>query len=253
MTAAITLLNLVLGVAYCGYGVMTALEMRRDRNSFGFSHFGLAWLFMAFTCGPHHLAHAVHLAVEGRRGGALDLLTVAVGLPFGVLWLALRVEAFSGGRGDRFVAGTPRWLRAAPKAAALYLFALMVGAAATLGTDFHLSSRTARAVAANVLLVVIYMAIGWFIMRTQLANRPSLGGWSVSGLCLAVIFPTCALMHATFAVYALAGRYHHDVHGLYIDWLSVPAGLYFLWVVHQLYRDALSDWNQGPAEVLVGT
>ncbi len=37
-------------------------------------------------------------------GGALDLVTVAVGLPFAATFYFLRVEAFFGGRGDRFVA-----------------------------------------------------------------------------------------------------------------------------------------------------
>ncbi|MGH9002032.1 MAG: hypothetical protein ACRDYV_02775, partial [Acidimicrobiia bacterium] len=50
-------------------------------------------------------------------------------------------------------------------------------------------------------------------------------------------------------VYNLAGVYHHDIHGGIIDWLSVPAGAYFLWVVRRLYRDSLRDWNQGPDEV----
>jgi hypothetical protein len=72
-----------------------------------------------------------------------------------------------------------------------------------------------------------------------------MGGWSVSGLCLSAIFPTCALMHAVWASYAISGQYHHDVHGFVIDWLSVPGGLYFLWVVRSLYRDALHDWNEG--------
>jgi hypothetical protein len=76
-----------------------------------------------------------------------------------------------------------------------------------------------------------------------------MGGWSVSGLCLSTIFPTCALMHGVFAVYALAGVYHHDLHGGLIDWLSVPAGAYILWVVRRLYRDSLRDWNQGPDQV----
>jgi hypothetical protein len=249
MTTAVAVVNLILGVAYCGYGVMTVLELRRDRHSFGFSHFGLAWICMAFTCGPHHLAHGIHLAVEGRQSGALDLVAVAIGLPVGVLWLAMRIEAFRGGRGDRFLPGTPAWLRVVPFVALAYLAALAYGAFAVLNGSIVLSTRPDHALAANAMLVVIYMAIGWFVLRTQLANRPSLGGWSVSGLCLAAIFPTCALMHAVFAVYSISGRYHHDLHGMVIDWLSVPAGLYFLWVVRRLYQDALSDWNTGPAEV----
>jgi len=117
MTAAVAVVNLVLGMAYTCYGVLTAVEMKRDWRTLGFSHFGAAWILMAFTCGPHHLAHGVHVGLEGRDGGVLDLLSVVVGLPVGVLWLYLRIEAFAGGRGDRFVPGTPLWLSAVPTVA----------------------------------------------------------------------------------------------------------------------------------------
>jgi hypothetical protein len=59
------------------------------------------------------------------------------------------------------------------------------------------------------------------------------------------------LMHGAWVVYAFTGLYHHDQHGTVIDWLSVPAGIFFLSVIHGLYRDALSDWNDGPDEVVV--
>lgn len=248
VAAAVAVVNLILGTAYSGYGVMTALEMRRDRESFGFSHFGLAWIFMAFTCGPHHLAHGLHVAFDGHDGGILDLVAVVIGLPVGVIWLLLRVEAFRGGRGDRFIPGTPAWLGALRDMSIGYLVAVTMIMIAIATANPFLAGDNWNVVA-NGLLVVIYMAIGWFVLRTQLANRPSLGGWSVSGLCLAVIFPTCALMHGVFAMYTVAGRYHHDLHSAVIDWLSVPAGLYFLWVVRRLYQDALNDWNAGPAEV----
>ena len=246
IVALVAVTNLVLGVAYTGYGLMTAIEMKRDWRTFGFSHFGAAWIFMAFTCGPHHLDHGLHVAVDGRLGGGLDLLAVVIGLPVGVLWLWLRVEAFLGGRGDRFIPGNPRWLRAAPAASALYVAVLAGAGFAVLAGP---RVEPGMAVWANVILVGLYMAVGWFVLRTQLANRPSMGGWSVSGLCLTAIFPTCALMHAVWAVYAVAGRYAQDGHGLLVDWLSIPAGMYFLTVVRGLYRDSLRDWNDGPDEV----
>jgi hypothetical protein len=240
MTIAVAVLNLVLGAVYTQYGTMTIVDMKRSWRSLGFSHFGAAWIAMAFTCGPHHLVHGIHIAFEGRSGGPLDLVAVLVGFPAGVAWFLLRVEAFRGGQGDRFVAGNPLWVLALPTLAGIYVTALLAGA---IGTDPQSVTYT-WTIAPNVLLVGIYMTIGYFLLRTQLGNRGPLGGWSVSGLSLAVIFPTCAIMHAIYAFYALTGRYQYDVHGLVVDWLAVPAGLYFLWVVRGLYRNALEDWNR---------
>ncbi len=67
---------------------------------------------------------------------------------------------------------------------------------------------------------------------------------------LAAIFPTCAAMHGIFAFYALSGVYTSDVHHLVVDWLSVPAGMYFLYVVRSLYRGNASDWNRMRAPAL---
>ncbi len=239
MDAAVAVTNLILGTAYTGYGVLTAIEMKRGWRTRGFSHFGAAWIFMAFTCGPHHLFHGFHAAFEGRAGGALDFYAVLVGLPVGIIWLLLRIEAMGGGRGDRFISGNPLWLMAMPTIAAVYLTTLGFGIFSITTGSMRFSSM----MPSNILLLFIYMTIGYFLLRTQLRNRPRAGGWSVSGLSLAVVFPTCALMHVVFAFYAMAGLYEWDIHAVVIDWLAVPAGLYFLWVVRALYRDALKDWN----------
>ena len=240
MSTAVGIANFLLGAVYLQYGTMTVLDMRRNWGTLGFSHFGAAWIAMAFTCGPHHMIHATHTLWEGRPGGPLDFAAVLIGAPAGVLWFLLRVEAYRGGRGDRFVSGTPAWLHAIPVLAGAYASAIVAGAIAS-GTPLL---DNAWLVIPNLLLIGIYGMIGFYLLRTQLANRPQLGGWSISGLALAVIFPTCAAMHAVWAFYGLTGRYGFDSHGFVIDWLSVPAGLYFLWVVRGLYRDALNDWNR---------
>lgn len=242
MIAAVATLNIVLGLVYMQYGTMTLYEMVRNRKTRGFSHFGAAWVAMAFTCGPHHWVHGIHVGLEGRAGGVLDLITVLVGFPAGVIWFLLRVEAIRGGRGDRFWAGDPIWVLALPTLAGIYVTALIAALIGLGGTSID----AVPAVAANLLLVVIYLAIGWFLARTQIANRRPLGGWSVSGLALTIIFPTCAAMHGVYAFYTLTGRYGPDTHGLFVDWLAVPAGLYFLWVVHALYRGTFKDWNGSP-------
>jgi hypothetical protein len=220
---------------------MTIVDMKRGWKQFGFTHFGAAWILMAFTCGPHHIIHGIHALNPGRDATALDMAVVLIGYPAGVGWFLLRVEAFAGGRGDRFIPGTPTWLHALPVLAGAYASAL-VAATLSAGT---LDLGNVWLALPNVLLVGIYGMIGFYLLRTQLANRPQLGGWSASGLALAVIFPTCAVMHAVFALYALTGRYGADYEGYTIDWLAVPAGIYFLWVVRSLYRQSLVDWDVG--------
>ena len=242
LTAAVAGLNIVLGLVYTSYGTMTVIEMVRDRRRLGFSHFGAAWIAMAFTCGPHHWVHGVHLGLEGRTAGVLDLVAVLVGVPAGVTWFLLRVEAFRGGRGDRFISGTPRWMMTLPTLAGVYVTAV-VAAAIGIGVA---TTHELGVVAPNLVLVVLYSAIGYYLIRTQLANRRSLGGWSVSGLALSIVFPTCAAMHGVYAFYSLTGLYALDWHGVAIDWIAVPAAVYFLWVVQALYRGTFRDWNGAP-------
>jgi hypothetical protein len=229
---------------YTCYGLMTIIDLKRGWKTRGFSHFGAAWVAMAFTCGPHHLEHGLHVYGSGQSGGPMDLVAVVVGFPAGVIWFLLRVEALTGGRGDRFIRDTPRWLVAAPYVAAAYLvFAVSAGAALLIGSHF-----TPR-MTPNVLLLGMYSLIGYYLRRTQIANRPEAGGWSVSGLSLAVVFPTCGLMHVFYAVYAATGRYDVGAVGLGIDWLAVPAAIYFVWVVRALYLGTLNDWNERPQRV----
>ena len=241
MKAVLAGLSLVLGTVYTSYGVMTIIDLRRGWRRFGFSHFGAAWIAMAFTCGPHHLEHGLHLALAGRAPGWTELVTVVVGLPAGVVWFLLRVEALAGGRGDRFVSGTPRWVGAMPVVAAAYVVAFGGAAWALVAAG---ASSFRPVMVSNVLLVGLYMMIGWHLLVTQLRNRGPLGGWSVSGLALTCVFPTCALMHAAWLLHAVLGTYEVDVHGLVIDWLSVPAAFYFLWVVRSLQLGTASDWNR---------
>jgi hypothetical protein len=239
MTIALGSLNALLGVAYLLVGFMTVSDLRRGWKTMGFSHFGAAWAGLAFTCGPHHLVHATHLLMEARPAGGLELLAVAVGVPPGLIFVGLRIEALFGGRGDRYIAGTPGWLQAVVPAAAVYMTVLV---ASLMRLGF---TGVPDKVFPNVLLVAMYLWVAYYLIRTQLRNRLSLQGWSASGVALSIVFPTCALMHVLYATYAATGLYHDvDWHGLMIDWVSVPAVVYFLWVVRGLYRQSRKDWNR---------
>ena len=242
MSAAVATANILLGLIFGLVGALGVVEMVRNRRTMGFSQFGAAWVALAFTCGPHHVVHGLHVAAEGRAGGLLDLVAVLVGLPAGLAWFYLRVEALRGGRGDRFWRGNPLWVLALPTIGGIYATALI---AASIGLGPLTLGRLSTATP-NLLLVALYCTIGFYLARTQIANRRPLGGWSVSGLALAIVFPTCAAMHAVYALHVLNSRYQADVHGLGVAWLAVVAGLYFLWVVHALHRGAFADWNGTP-------
>lgn len=246
MNRALAAVSLLLGVVYTSYGVITLVDMKRQWRTLGFSHFGAAWVTMAFTCGPHHFEHGLHLAFAGRPAGWLEFVTVVAGLPAGAIWFLLRVEALVGGRGDRFVSGTPRWVRALPSVAAAYL-AVVAAFTVALVLDGEMFRPV---MVPNLILIVLYMMIGWYLLTAQLQARAPRGGWSVSGLALTFVFPTCAVMHGAWVLYAFLGTYDVDVHGLVIDWLSVPASFYFLWVVRSLQLGTGTDWNEDDASIV---
>jgi len=240
MSVAVGLLNLCVGAVYLSVGAITLIEMRRNWSRMGFSHFGAAWVVMLFTCGPHYFVHGEHMLFGGQQGGALDLVAVSAALPAGLLWFLLRLEAFRDGRGDRFIRGTPGWLAAMPVAGGIYVGAMIVLVASLPGGDVLRLPE----ILSSLLLVAIYLVIGYYLARTQLANRRPLGGWSLSGLMLAAAFIGCAAMHGVFAAYTLTGVYPVEWHTGVVDWLAVPAAAYFLWVVQALFRGTYRDWNQ---------
>lgn len=238
MTTVAGALNLLLGAVYTSYGVMTGIEMLRGRTR-GFSHFGLAWMLMAFTCGPHHLVHGAYLVGGSDEAAWLDLAVVLVGLPAGVTWFLLRLEAAWGGPGDRTFGGLPLAVEVLPILAGVYGVALAT--AVTLVAVEH-AEADARLVP-NLALVGLYLAIAAVLTRTQLENHARFATWSTSGLALSIVFSTCAVMHGVWALYGASHRYHFHGPLLTVDILAVPAAAYFLWVVWSLYRGSIVDWN----------
>ncbi len=235
MTIAAGILALLTGLAYSGLGVMAVYELGRERKTRGFSYLGGAFALMAATCGPHHLVHAEHHLLWGELATGPMFSALAIGLAPGAIFVLLRIEAHFGGRGDRFVTGNPAWLLALPWAVALAAGAIVWEAAGDV------RELSVAGLAANGLLFVNYLIVGVLVLRTQLARRPGLGGWSLSGLALGGVFVTCALSHL---VAGLAQP--TDWHTLLFDVAGVPFSIYFLWVVRSLHRNSLRDWNRRP-------
>jgi hypothetical protein len=238
----VAVINILLGTVYVTLGLLIVVDLKLGWHVFGFSRFGGGLAAVAFTCGAHHLAHGHHVVFEGHDAGALDLVSVVVGLPFALTWLSLRLEALAGGVGDRIVRGSPAWVLAAPTVAAAYLTALAAAGVILLRGHRALP----LALLPQVLLVVVYVRVGWMLLRTQLLFHDESAGWSVSGCAMAGIFFTCAVMHAVLVLYGVAGRQVLDGHEFVIACLGVPAGVYFLSVVRGLVRDEISDWNVVP-------
>jgi hypothetical protein len=162
---------------------------------------------------------------------------LAIGLAPGLIFIALRAEAAFGGRGDRLIAGTPVWLELIPALIAI------VGGAVLWEALRHATAMDVdlRSLVPNAILFVNYFLVGFFTGRTQLARRPVLAGWSLSGLAMSGVFTTCAASHLVAGMLTAA-----EPMGVLFDNVGVPASIYFLWAVHRLHRDSLRDWNRRP-------
>ncbi len=235
MTAVTAASSLILGLAYTWLGTLVFFELREGRRTRGLSPFGVAFMLMAFTCGPHHLIHFEHAIFGGAPADALTAVALLMGLPAGVLFVWLRIETLRGGRGDRVITGTPGWLALLP-----VVGLLAAGVVSTLAVqDAVERGGLAWQGLPSLVLAVAFAVVGGYLVRAQVA-RGGTAGWSLSGLALAAIFPTCALMHLTL------GLATPDAHLFAMDMLGVPAALGFLWVVNRLYYAGLPDWNSRP-------
>jgi len=231
--------NLALGAAYLALGVIVLIELRAQWGDPGAWRFGAALAAMAFTCGPHHVTHGMHVGFEHHGAGRLDLVTVLVGLPPAAIFLWLRVEALTHRRGDRWIEGSPGWIQALPVATGAYVATVVTAGLAMMASAPTISGEGVLGVATATLFGVV----AWLLLRTQLRNRPDTGGGSLSGLALAGLFASCAVMHLAVAMEMAAGVQRLDAHLLIVDGLAVVASGWFLSVVRALVRQTRTDWE----------
>jgi hypothetical protein len=229
----------------------------------GLSRFGLGFTLMAASCGPHHLVHG-WCVLQGGAVSSPMLLATLIGLPAGAIFCWLRIEAMAGGRGDRTIvarawapattvflmamafgalAGTALVAPPLPGSAMCTVLGLQVPAGAATGADV-----TSMVFITNLSAAAAYMLVGWYLAATQVRRFIAERQWSLSGLALTAVFPTCAFMHV---IHAFSFGAHSAT--LPFDVLGVPASIYFLWVVKRVHRDSLVDWNRRPLVGVVGT
>jgi len=249
--------HLLVGAAYTCLGLLSAWEAFSQYRHRGLSRFGLGFSLMAASCGPHHLVHGWCVLHGGTVSPAMLAITL-LGLPAGLVFCLLRIEAMLGGPGDRVLDMSPATI-AASAIASLGAVGLLAGwamASPSIPPQFICSARgiqlmvdaatRARELSAlvmftNLFVVLTYGMVGWYLVATQVRRYVLDRSWSLSGLSLAAVFPTCAAMHLILALTA-----EHDTATLGLDLLGVPASIYFLWVVRRLHTNSVIDWNRRP-------
>jgi hypothetical protein len=251
--------NLLIGLAYTGLGLLSAWEALSLHRFRGWSRFGIGFSLMAASCGPHHLIHGWHELQVGCPYWPMLAVTL-IGLPAGLIFVLLRIETALGGRGDRPFVSSRHWVASLAAAFAVAVGWLTGWTLAHPAPDFFsfpictglgLSTRAGVAgtaafdissliVPTNLFVVVTYGMVGWYLADYQVRRYVAEGAWSLSGVSLAGVFFTCALMHL---VYAMSER---DTATLPFDLLGIPASVYFLWTVKRVHSDSVVDWNRRP-------
>lgn len=258
MALVIGISNLLVGTAYVGLGLLSAWEVFSQYQYRGPSRFGLGFSLMAASCGPHHLVHG-WCVLEGAPVTTPMLAVTLIGLPAGIVFCWLRAEAMLvDGRGDRTIAvngplmagvaiallvvvsATAGWAIASPAApyADICTTQDLQSWLAASGTGLDAATLVSLS---NLWVTFTYAMVGWYMVDTQIRRYVSTHSWSLSGLALSAVFPSCAAMHLIMAL-----TRSPEVSTLTFDLIGVPASVYFLWVVKQLHANSAIDWNRRP-------
>lgn len=225
MSRLLSALHLAVSCLAILLAALAVVESIRSARVGSHRRFGLALSAMGFTAAAHYTVAAFARpdqvpAAEGAHVGVLALALLPVAVFF---WL--RVEAYLDGPGDRFHEGRPGWISLLPSAVACGAGAVLV----TAWMNPPLSGSGSGDIALRwlgflptILVMATSLAIGWSLMRGQQIRGAVLGEWSLSGLAVTLIFPTSAV---AYAMQILTVR--PTLVSSFVDWLGVPAALWF--------------------------
>jgi hypothetical protein len=217
------------GILFAALGLLAAAETVRHRRRRSARALGATFFLLAAVYAPLQLTTGVRLVV-GDVGLAGSVLFSQVGalLPLAV-FAGLRLEALTGARAERTVHAVPVTVSIVPALAAFVGGGIAWGALITpdrprLGPEL---------LALAALLLAVGALVGLLIAAAQEGRRRERGGWSLSALSFAAIFPAAGYAQA-MAVIAQppAGA------ALWLHVAALPASLVLLFVVRRLYNRA---------------
>jgi hypothetical protein len=258
MSLIIGISNVAIGLAYASLGVLAVWETFSLHSYRGWSRFGIGFALMAASCGPHHLVHGWHV-LQGDSISWPMLAVTLIGLPAGLTFVWLRLEAMWGSRGERLLSASPQQAVLLASGFALAAGALAASAFAQPNANFPFQVVCTSAgivtrdpgsgagvdvasvtFLAYLFVTVTYGTVGWYLADHQVRRHLTTGAWSLSGVALTGVFFTCALIHLIDAT-----SQGSDLM-LVFDLIGIPASIYFLWVVKQVHSDSVLDWNRRP-------
>jgi hypothetical protein len=179
-------------LAAAAAGSLVRARARRDARALG-----SAFLLVALTAAPLHGLAGLTLWHDGGPLPLAQAISQLLALVPLAIFTGLRVEALTGGRAERIIRGLPAWFAAVPALAAF------IGGAAAWEAIGHV--HASGAVPADRWMVGAAMlamggVVGILVVRAQEAGRRERGGWSLSGLAFASVFPAMGYAAAMDAV-----------------------------------------------------
>ena len=214
---------------YAMLGVLSAVETIRHRRRRSARLLGAAFFLVAGIFAPLHAATGVRLLGDDRGlAGPMLFAQVVALLPLAV-FAGLRLEALTGERAERTVRTVPITVSAVPALAAFVGGAIAWGALISTERP-ELDPRT---VALAPALLVVGVLVGVLVTSVQEGRRRERGGWSLSALSFALIFPGAGYAQGMAVI-----TQPPEGPLLVLQLAALPGALVLLFVVRRLYNRA---------------